>query len=270
MDTANQVKKTPDYSCALVTGASSGIGEGFAEELAEAGTDLILVARSADKLEALAARLRQKTGRQITVIPLDLTRPDAASTLLADVQARGLKIDLLVSNAGFGSVGGFLDQPLERYREMVALNGMAMVELAYAFIPLMKAQGRGAIINVASIGSFQPMPGMAVYGASKAFALSFSEALWEECRRIGIRVMALCPGPTDTGFFQASGRAELRDDVPKSLMMTSRECARRALQALARGRSVLVAGWETRVFSELHRFLPRQWMTRLSASMHMR
>lgn len=258
------------FSCALVTGASSGIGEAFAEELAEAGTDVVLVARSADKLEAIATRLRQTTGRTVTVMPLDLSKPGAVSTLLEQIKAHGLNIDLLVCNAAFGTVGSYLNEhPLQRYRDMVELNAMCMVELAYAFVPLMKARGGGNIINVASIGSFLPMPGMAVYGATKAFALSFTEALSEECRSFNIRVMALCPGPTDTGFFAAVGRPEMRDQLPKSVLMSSRECARQGLTAFARGRNIKITGITTRIVAQLHRILTRNRLTKLSAKMHM-
>lgn len=252
------------YSCALVTGASSGLGEGFAEELAATGTDVIIVARSADKLQAIAARLRQQTGRRIEAIALDLTRPDASTVLLSEVRARGLTVDLLINNAGVGLVGKFLDQPIERLQQIVALNGPLVVAITHAFLPDMVGLGRGAVINIGSIGSFQPMPGMAVYGGAKAFVLSFSQALGEEYRDKGIRCLAYCPGPIDSGFFEASGRPELRNDIPPAFLMSPRECAKRAMRALAQGKAVHVPSMPVALFCQVHRILPKRMMTRVA------
>ncbi|HET8882383.1 MAG TPA: SDR family oxidoreductase [Solimonas sp.] len=256
---------TPSWRVALVTGASSGIGAAFAQALAAQGSELILVARSADRLEALAAQLRAQHGRRVEVIVADLGAPRAAATLAETVAARGLVVDLLINNAGFGSASAFVDEDPAHAQRMIALNCAALVDLTHAFVPAMLANGRGGVINVASLAAFQPAPYMSLYGATKAFVLSYSEGLWAECRARGVRVLALCPGPVDTGFFAAAGDAALRDAIPGTMMMQADTVAASALRALARGDSVAIPGALNKLAAQFPRLLPRSWVTRMAA-----
>jgi short-subunit dehydrogenase len=194
---------------ALVTGASSGIGTAFAEALAGRGCDLVLVARSAGALAVLAQRLRSEHGVRVETLAQDLTAPGAAQAVQQETDRLGLGVNILVNNAGFGSVGRFDTIAAQRSAREVALDVAAVVELAHAFLPGMVARGEGAVVNVASTAAFQPVPYMSVYGASKAFVLSFSQALWAEYRSLGVRVLALCPGPVDTNFFAVAGTREV-------------------------------------------------------------
>src|SRR6266702_1857352 len=195
---------------ALITGASSGIGEAFAQILAARGMHLVLVARSADKLRALAQALSEQHGICADVVSVDLCREGAAQEVYRQTQALGVPVDLLVNNAGFGTYGGFDTLAPEREHEEVMLNVTALVDLTHAFVPAMAGRKDGGVINVASIAAFQRLPYDAVAGASKAFVLSFSLALWAEYRKVGVRVLALCPGPTATNFFTILGS----DEVP--------------------------------------------------------
>lgn len=251
---------------ALITGASSGIGEAFARALATPGDTLILVARSKDKLDALAATLRADHGVAVEVIAADLSRAGCGPALAAEVSQRGLAVDLLINNAGFGSAGAFAKENPARDAEMIDLNVSAVVELAHAFLPAMLERRRGGILNVASVAGFQPTPNMAIYGATKAFVLSFSESLWAEVRGRGVKVTALCPGPVDTPFFEATGNPELRKVVPKGMMMDADRVARQALAALAAGRPVVVPGLPNKLVTWAPRLLPRRWLTLASAA----
>ena len=246
---------------ALITGASSGIGAAFARALARRGDHLILVARSEDKLEALAESLRGEQAVTVTVVAADLSLPGCGVRLAAELAGRGLAVDVLINNAGFGSAGAFAQQDPARDAEMIGLNVAAVVDLAHAFLPAMLERRRGCILNVASVAGFQPLPQMAIYAATKAFVLSFSEALWAETRGSGVRVTALCPGPVDTPFFEPTGTPELRKAVPKGFMMTAEEVAAEALSALAAGRPVVVPGVGNKLLSVVPRLLPRRWMT---------
>jgi hypothetical protein len=196
-----------DYrgSTVLITGASSGIGAEFAAQLAVRGANLILVARRADRLEALKADLATKYGVTVTAIPADLTVPGAPSTLAAKIAKAGLPVHSLINNAGFGSHNLFEDEDAARIHDEVALNVAVVVDLTKAFYDELLRHGTGVLVNVASTAGFQPIPRMAVYGASKAFVLSFTEALWFEARPHGLKVMALCPGATETEFFEVAG-----------------------------------------------------------------
>lgn len=191
----------------LITGASTGIGAEFARQFAARGDNLVVVARSADRLDALAAHLRQAHAVDVTVIAMDLSVPTAAADLWKRTTDLGLEISVLVNNAGFGTHGDVADADPQRLEDEVELNCRTTVGATVRYLPQMRARGRGAIINVASTAAFQPLPKMAVYGATKAFVLSFTEALWAEERRHGIRVLAVCPGLTDTPFFELAGEA---------------------------------------------------------------
>ena len=194
----------PMGTIALVTGASSGLGEQFAQALAQRGADLVLVARREERLAALAAELTRKFGTVCTVIPLDLSRPDATARLVADLDARGIRISTLVNNAGFGNHGRFADLDPGRIQDEIQVNVSSLVALTRAFLPALLADGRGALVNVASTAAFQPIPRMAVYGATKAFVLSFTEAIAWESRHSGLKVLALGPGPTATEFIDVA------------------------------------------------------------------
>ena len=248
------------YKTALITGASSGIGEAFAEALAADGSDLILVARSKDKLDALARRIAEKHGRRVEVIAADLAEPSPGARIAASVAKLGMDVDLLLNNAGFGTAGAFHKTPPQRSAQMIALNVAAVVDLTHAFLPAMVERGRGAIVNVASVAAFQPTPTMSVYGASKAFVLSFSEGLWAEYRKKGVRVMAVCPGPVDTPFFEATGTPGLRKTIPPGMMMTADQVVRDSLRALAAGRTYVVPGLLNKAVAATPRLMPRKLM----------
>jgi short-subunit dehydrogenase len=238
---------------ALVTGASSGIGEAFVRALAGRGTNIVLVARSEEKLRALAAELSGQYGVQAEVIAADLGQEQAVQRMQGEVERLGLTIDLLVNNAGFGTYGLFETLSPEREHQEVMVNIAAMVALTHAFVPHMAARGQGAVINLGSVAGFQPLPYMAVYGATKAFVLSFSEALSVEYREHGVRVLALCPGVTDTAFLKET-RAEPLMVAPRR---TPEQVVATGLRALERGRSVVIDGVGNAVLPQVVRLLPR-------------
>lgn len=245
---------------ALITGASSGIGKVFAQELASSQTNLILVARSQDKLEKLADDLQSRFQVQTNIIVQDLTEDNACQTVFEKVKEKGLKVDLLVNNAGFGDYGAFSERSLPKQTAMIQLNITALVELTHLFLPLMIEQKQGKIINVASIAAFQPLPYLSVYAATKAFVLSFSEALWAENKDQGIKVLALCPGPTESEFFQA---AEFPQEFEGKGTLTSAETVvKEALAALDKNQSNLVTGGiANNLIVNLPRFFPRELIT---------
>jgi short-subunit dehydrogenase len=229
---------------ALVTGASAGLGMLFAEALARDGHDLILTARRAERLEGLAMAIRTQTGVRVEVIPADLAEPGAVPALMAEIGKRGVSVNTLINNAGFGASGPLAGADHDRIVRMIALNCRALVELSHAVLPGMIQMRAGGILNVASTAAFQPGPGMAVYYATKAFVLSFSEALHEEVRKQGVHVSALCPGPTATEFFDAAGTSE--DFALKKLAGDPETVVRAGLKALAANRAVKVSGCATR------------------------
>lgn len=245
---------------ALVTGASGGIGAQFARALAARGYDQVLVARSEPALQHLADELRARHGVRIEVIIADLAVEHAARTVREHTDALGLHVDLLVNNAGFATAGRFEQLDPVTDHAQVMLNVVTVVDLAHQYLPAMADRGHGAVINVASIGGFQPAPYLAVYSASKAFVLTFSEALWGEYRSRGIQVLALCPGPVDTGFFDILGSSEaaIGQRVPVD------QVVRQALVALHAGRSHAVPGWRNRLLTQLPRLLPRQFLVALT------
>jgi short-subunit dehydrogenase len=247
----------------LITGASSGIGEVFARRLAARGRNVLLVARSEDKLITLCNELGRSNSIRAQYVALDLSKPESPARLFEEAEKRGLTIDLLVNNAGFGSFGDFAKADLARELNMIDLNIKALVELTYRFLQPMRERKQGAIINVASTAAFQGVPFMATYAATKAFVLSFSEALWEENRAFGVKVMALCPGVTDTNFFEAA-RGE---KPPARASQTPEEVVDTALRALARGKSHVISGWINRVMTESERLAPRSLVTRMAGRM---
>jgi short-subunit dehydrogenase len=238
---------------ALITGASSGIGEAFAHALAARGMHVILIARSEPRLRELAQELARKYRVRTEVIPADLSQEYAASAIAHEVQTRGLVVDMLINNAGFGSYGRFTDVDPQRYHEQVMVNVTSVVDLTRAFLPVMVARGEGAIINMSSISAFASIPYMAVYPASKSFVLSFSETLAAEYKGNGVRVMALCPGEVKTNFTQVSGNPP----VPGPTMTTD-EVVAFALKNLERGRSFVIPGAFNIMMSMIWRLLPRR------------
>ena len=243
---------------AVITGASSGIGEVFARKLAARGRNVLLVARSEDKLITLCNELGRSNSIRAQYVALDLSKPDAAKTLFDEAAQRGLTVDMLINNAGFGSMGEFSKLDLERELNMIDLNVKSLVELTHRFLQPMLERKQGTIINVASTASFQAVPFMATYAATKAFVLSFSEALWEENRLHGVHVMALCPGVTETNFFQAS---EI-DRPPMRTIQTAEEVVETALRALDRKKNLVVSGWTNWFTVEAQRVVPRSLVTK--------
>ncbi len=235
---------------ALITGASAGLGVDFARQLAAQGKRLVLVARRKDRIDALAAELGNARA-----VAMDLGEADAAARLMADLSAHGEHVDLLVNNAGFGLTGRFADLDGKRQRQMIDLNCGALVDLAYAVLPGMIGRKSGAILNVASTAAFQPGPGMAVYFATKAFVLSFSEALHEEVKRHGVTVSALCPGPTATEFGEVAGFAPASPS--SKLAAASGPVVTAGLQGIERGRAIVIPGLMNKATAQAHRFLPR-------------
>ena len=246
---------------ALVTGASSGIGEAFARHLAALGKDLILVARREAVLEQLAQELSSQHSVQTHVFVRDLARPRAAAGLFVDTERRGLAVDLLVNNAGFARVGRFAELSLDEQARMARLNVNALLELTRLYLPAMRLRRRGGIINVSANSAFQPVPHMAVYAATKAFVLSFSEALAEEVREDGVSVLALCPGATATDFWAKAGKWQ----TPFAKMATPEEVVRAGLRAFAGGRTSIVPGALNSVAAfAASRLIPRRLVTRLA------
>ena len=250
---------------ALITGASSGIGEVFAHALARQGLDLILVARSEDKLRALAKQLAELYSRRVEVVTADLVQAGAAQKVKTAVDGLSMSVDLLINNAGFGTVGAFHKQEPERERQEILLNAAAVVDMTHAFLPGMLERKQGGIINVASAAAFQPLPFMAVYAATKAFVLSFSHALRGETRGKGIKVTALCPGPVDTPFFEATGSENLRSTVPKGVMLSADRVVSDCLKAFKAGKAVCVPGAATKLMAAAGHLTPRGMLGRITA-----
>lgn len=246
----------------LITGASSGIGECFAHALAARKHNLALVARSKEKLETLASRLGSEHGVKTVVLVSDLSAPGAAAVLAEQLRARQLAVDLLINNAGFGGRGEFWGLPLDRQSEMVRLNVVAVMVLTYLLLPAMIERRAGAIINVSSTASFQPVPYTAVYGSTKAFVTSFSLALAEEVRPYGIRVVTLCPGGTRTNFFVAGDYK--RRSLPGGLQ-SPEEVVEAALGALDRKGGLVVPRFFNKLSVFVQRFVPRQAVARVAA-----
>jgi short-subunit dehydrogenase len=238
--------------CALVTGASRGIGSHFARALAKRSRDLIVVARSKDRLDRLASELSANFGIRVETVVLDLTAAGASAELKRVVSDRGLDVELLVNNAGFGEKGEFLKAPLTDLSNMIRLNALALVEITQHFLPSMIAGRRGAIINVSSTAGFQPMPYVAVYAATKAFVTSFSMALAEEVRTQGVTVVTLCPGPTQTADLKTSTSQSGFPGGPQ----LAEELVEEALVQIERGGGLLVPRLINKAMAFSNRLMP--------------
>ena len=241
---------------ALVTGASSGIGEAIARELASRGYALTLVARREDRLKALAEELSED-GVTAETATADLGAPGQRERLATALDKTGRSVDILVNNAGFGAHGEFTRVERERLTEMVRVNCEAVVDLTGYFLPGMVERGEGAVINVASVASFQPLPGSATYAATKAFVLSLSEAVRTEVQNRGVTVTAVCPGPVRTEFPEAAGMGAVEDRTPGIVWMSAEDVARDAVDGAARGKRVVVPGTLNRLQSLAGQHSPR-------------
>jgi uncharacterized protein len=242
---------------ALVTGASSGIGAALARELARHGHDLVLSSRSREPMEALAAELRG-LGAAATVVTADLAEPGGGVTLVGELKAHGIDVEVLVNNAGLGAFGAFEQTAPSRVADMLQVNIVALTELTQALLPAMRARRRGKIVLVASTASFIPCPYFAVYAATKAYVRSFGEALSQELRGSGIAVTVLCPGATETNFFEVAGNPPTL--LQKGRMMTAEAVAKIGYRGMIRGERVTVAGVANRVLALAVTHLPH-WLT---------
>src|SRR6516164_1369545 len=248
---------------ALVTGASAGIGVALAEELAAGGTHLLLTARRLDRLENLAGDLRKKVGIQAQVFAADLAKREAPETIFEYTKEKGLRIDLLINNAGFGQYGELHKVEKQRLVDMVEVNCTAVVHLTRLFLPDMVARRAGDILIVASTAAFQSVPYISTYAASKAFDLYFAEGLAEEMKPHGIRVCALCPGSTESEFHLVAGQ----EQFTRGKRETAEKVARSGLQALAAGKSYVISGLGNYFGAHSQRIVPRRTVTRIATSM---
>jgi uncharacterized protein len=251
------VRKAWQGKWAVVTGASAGIGEAIAVELAEAGVNLMLTARRRDRLDLLAERLRTRNGIQVQVVVADLALPQAPQQIFDATEGAGLPVDILINNAGFGEYGEFLRSNLEKEVSMVQVNCTAVVHLTRLFLPAMVERRRGWVMIVASTASYQPVPYLATYGATKAFDRMLAEALAQETKRYGVHVSALCPGPTESEFGQVAGVRS--GDKRKSQSAT--EVAQRGLEGLAEGKHWVIPYLAGRFQVFAQRFVPRRMVT---------
>ncbi len=240
---------------ALVTGASGGIGLEFARQLANAGTNLILVARSTEKLEEAARTFRERSV-ETTILTADLSRTESANRLYQEVSSRNLFVDILINNAGFGDYGEFSRSDLGKQVDMIQLNVSSLVSLTHLFLPEMISRKYGRILNVASTAAFQPGPFASVYYATKAAVLSFSQAIGNELEGTGVNVTALCPGPVDTGFQAAAGMRKSRR-MRTVLLQPVEKVAQEGLAGLIHSKSVVIPGVMNRLVVTGSRFLPR-------------
>jgi short-subunit dehydrogenase len=249
-------KRKGEGQTALVTGASMGIGVDLAECFARDGYDLILTARSEAALKDVAAKLAEKHKVKTVPIALDLGVAGAGRKLAEEIRARALSVDVLVNNAGYGTAGAFNGSDEANQLGMIDLNVRALVELTHIYWPAMLANRRGGVLNVASTAAFQPGPLMAVYYASKAFVLSFSEALWKEADKTGVHVSCLCPGPTTSNFRARAGTGKTRLSRVGT-PMSSASVARMGYRAFQKNQRVLITGMRNRVMARAVPYLPR-------------
>src|SRR5947209_3236252 len=246
---------------ALVTGASGGIGEELARLFAADGHSLVLVARSRDKLSALAEELSDKHNVNARVLPADLARAEAPHEIFEELQSDAVTVDALVNNAGIGSYGLFAETDAKTELDLLQINVVALTHLTKLFLPQMIARRRGYVLNVASTAAFQPGPLMAVYYASKAYVLSFSEALANETSGTGVRVSVLCPGPTETGFVAAAGMGESK--LFDANVMSARAVAVEGYRGMLSGKTIVIPGLRNRLLASGYRFAPRGLITKV-------
>jgi uncharacterized protein len=247
---------------ALITGASTGIGAAFAQQLAARQTDLVLVARSHDKLQQLADSLQQQHLIQVDIIVQDLTAPEATETIFQTVQQLGRPIDLLVNNAGMGDYGDFAESDRDLQLKMVQLNIATIVDLSHRFLLGMRQRRTGGIINLSSVAAFQSMPYFSMYAATKAFILSFSEALGAENRSYGVHVLAVCPGPAGIKFFKEAGFPSSLVNVAEKIDTPIETVVREALKAFEKREPLVIPGSLINpILATLPRLVPREWVS---------
>jgi len=240
---------------ALVTGASSGIGAEFAEKLAARGMHLVLTARRQQRMEKLAEDLHTKHGAKSVIIPGDLASPKHVRKIVKEINRQNIEIELLVNNAGFAVVAEVEATSLDRVKAMLELNVRAVTELTYLLLPEMMKRGHGAIVNVSSVAGFQPVAYMGAYAASKAYILHFSEALWAEAIDQNVTVMALCPGVTETEFFEVAG---VSGWLKKQQSQTPEQVVRSALKALDKRKPCKIPGFKNKLLAFVTRFVTRK------------
>ncbi len=245
---------------ALVTGASSGLGLEFARQLADAGSDLVLVARRKDRLAAIAKELTSSRGIKVRVVPLDLLSHDAPDELHRRLSDDGIVIDILINNAGFGVFGRFLDTDWNVERHMLALNMIVLTHLTKVFAADMVARGEGRILQIASIGAFQPSPTYASYSATKSYVINFGQAIDYELRKIGARCTVLSPGLTRTEFHEVAGQEKLTL-YQRLTMMSPEKACRVGLRAMVRGKPSVLPGLMNKLSILLVKLIPRTWAT---------
>jgi uncharacterized protein len=250
----------------VVTGASSGIGEQLAREFTRRGYRLVLVARRADRLRELAESL----GDKAHVLAADLSIRTERATLPDEIAALGVVVDILVNNAGMANLGPVAESDPDDELRLIDVDVSAVVDLCSRFVPGMVSRGRGAVLNVASVGAFGPVPGQATYGAAKAFVLSYTEAMREELRGTGVTAATLCPGPVRTGFGEAAGipDAEAEKSLPKFLWQEADAVAKAAVDGLASGKGVIVPGLPNRIASVINHHMPRRLLLPVVARNH--
>jgi short-subunit dehydrogenase len=259
-----------ENTTALVTGSSSGIGTEIARELARRGHGVTLVARREDRLKALADELSSSWAVRTEVIAADLTDADSRGELPGEIESRGLTVDILVNNAGFTTMGPVHRADRARELAMVRTDVEAVVDLCTLFVPGMVTRHRGAVLNTASTAAFQPLPGQAGYGASKAFVLSYGRALGAELRGSGVTVTTLCPGPVETGFAEAAGMSddEAAETLPRFMWVPAADVARAAVESLAAGRPVVIPGAANRATAALAQLAPKALILPMMAQRH--
>lgn len=250
----------------LITGASSGIGRALAEKFASHNNDLVLVARRADRLEELAAFVEAKFGIKASVVSCDLSSLDNVNNLITYLEDNNLSIDILVNNAGLGLGGVFADSDKKQLESMLMVNVVALTMLTRHLLPLMRERGDGAILNIASIAAFLPIPLLSVYAATKAYVLSFTEALWKELGREPIHVTAICPGPVATEFFDIANM-----DIKSSRQLAIQQpddVAEIAYVALCNNKRSVITSCRLKIANLLFRFLPRSWVLTITMKMN--
>lgn len=245
----------------LITGASSGIGLELARLFAAGGDDLVLVARSEDKLRQLAESIGQRHSVAVTVLPSDLSQPDAVDQLCDELREHSIAVDTLVNNAGFGALGKFAELPADRQTKMLMVNVVSLTHLTRRLIPAMLERRRGGVLNVGSIAAYQAGPNMAVYYASKAYVLSFSEGLREELTGSGLHVTCLAPGATETGFGADSGMAKL--DMFSTQTMSAAAVAKAGYEGYRNNEDVVIPGWKNRLMATTAGMVPRSLSRKL-------
>lgn len=251
---------------ALVTGGSTGIGYELARQFAAHGHDLVLAARNADLLDQAAGKIEGKYGTGVQTIAIDLSDPDAPPQLFDKLSTDNVQVDFLVNNAGFGFGGDFVDTDIERELDMIQVNCASVIHLTKLLLPAMVKRKEGKILNVASTAAFQAGPGHSIYYASKAFVLSFSEAIAEELSRTGVTVTALCPGPTESNFAERAGTSRNRL-FTQTKVASAEGVARYGYAAMMKGKRVAIAGAQNKLMIHAERFVPRILVTKIAARM---